>query len=292
MGDEIEVSTEPEKKDDTPVSFVESDEGTLVTIGSEEKKDGGTTRDDEERWRTAETQQNRLAADFADLRSRVVGMGGNQGSSPQSSAPDPWKSQEDAITEQERALGIQWEAHKAARSLTPELLKEFDTKSRELQQRRSDISAQRAIASALPQFLAASEEQRYRTQYSDVRNNPHANRFARGHYDMLVAQGAPESPETVERAMNAARIQFRLPSARFQPTEQDRQQLTGYAGNSRRNMERKDNVVKMGKSEKIMAMAMYGQHFNGDEKKVYAQWAKGPGIRAQKAAQKARSASR
>lgn len=57
-------------------------------------------------------------------------------------------------------------------------------------------------------------------------------------------------------------------------------------------MEPKNNVVKMGKAEKVMAMAMYGDRFNGDEKKTYAQWAKGPGIKAQKAAQKARSASR
>ena len=54
-------------------------------------------------------------------------------------------------------------------------------------------------------------------------------------------------------------------------------------------MDPKNNVVKMGKSEKIMAMAMYGQAFNGDEKKVYSQWAKGPGIRAQKSMQKGRS---
>jgi hypothetical protein len=54
----------------------------------------------------------------------------------------------------------------------------------------------------------------------------------------------------------------------------------------------KNNVVKMGKSEKIMAMAMYGDRNNGDEQKAYAQWAKGPGIKAQKAMQKARQANR
>jgi hypothetical protein len=93
--------------------------------------------------------------------------------------------------------------------------------------------------------------------------------------------------------MNAARSQFRLSTApRLSPTEQDRQQLTGYSGNGRKNMEPKNSTVKMGKPEKIMAMAMYGDRFNGDEKKVYSQWARGPGIRAQKAAAKARSATR
>lgn len=286
MPDEIEVSTEPDKKDETPVSFVEDDGNTLVTVGDKEKSGGGSSRNDEERWRNAETQQNRLASDFADLRSRLAGGGGN----PQPGAnADPWKPSEDAISEQERALGIQWEAHKAARSLTPELLKDFDNKSRQLQQQRIDISTQRAINSALPQFIAASQQQQYQTEYGDVRGNPAANRWARGHFDMLVAQGAPETQETVRQAMNAARAQFRIGGYKMTPTEQDRQQLTGFSGNNRRNVDSKSNVVKMGKSEKIMAMAMYGDRNNGDEKKAYAQWAKGPGIKAQRAAQKARS---
>ena len=287
MADEIEVSTEPEKKDETPVSFVDLEGETHVEIGEPKKAE---PRADDERWRQAEQNQNRLASDFADLRSRLTGSG-----SPAPSRPtaDPYDSELDAISDQERALGIAWEAHKAARSLTPELLKDFDQKSRTLQQKRTDIAAQRAIRSAMPQLLAASQEQKYQAEYGDVRSNPAANRWARGHFDMLVAQGAPESEDTVRLAMNAARSQFRLPGAsRFTPTEQDRQQLTGYSANGRRNMEPKNNVVKMGKSEKAMAMAMYGDRFNGDEKKTYAQWAKGPGIRAQKAAQKARSASR
>lgn len=288
--EEIEVSTEPDKKDETPVSFVETDGETLVTVG-EEKKDGGA-RNDEERWRAAEANQNRLASDFADLRSRLAGNPSPTQSGP-TAGPDPWKAQEDAISEQERALGIQWEAHKAARSLTPELLDQFDKKSRALHQERTNIAAQRAVQGMLPTIIAANQEQRYRAEYSDVRSNQAANRWARGHFDMLVAQGAPESEETVRQAMNAARVQFRLPGAtRLQPTEQDRQQLTGFSASGRKNMEPKNNVVKMGKSEKIMAMAMYGDRFNGDEKKTYAQWAKGPGIRAQKAAQKARSAAR
>jgi hypothetical protein len=288
MADEVEVSTEPEKKEETPVSFVESDGDTLVTVG-EEKKDGGA-RNDEERWRAAEANQNRLASDFADLRSRLAGPAANTG--PGSSSPDPWKAQEDAITERERALGIQWEAYKAAGKLSQPLLEEFDQKSRQLQQQRIDISTQRAMSNVLPQFIAASQAQQYRAEYGDVQSNPAANRWARGHFDMLVAQGAPESPETVRRAMNAARVQFRIGNYHLQPTEQDRQQLTGFAASGRKNMEPKNNVVKMGKSEKIMAMAMYGDRFNGDEKKAYSQWARGPGIKAQKAAQKARSAQR
>lgn len=289
MDPDIEVSTEPEKKDETPVSFVDDGNETVVTIG-EEKKDGGGRQDDE-RWRQAEDNQRRLASDLDAIRSRLTGNPGAAPSGP-SSGPDPWKSQEDAITAEERALGIQWEAHKASRSLTRELLEDFDSKSRALQQRRMDISAQRAIQGTMPTILAAAEANRYRAQYSDVQNHPQANMYARGQYDMLRAQGHPDSPETVDLAMNAARRTFGLGGRRQGPSDRDREQLTGFSGTRRTNMEPKNNVVKMGKSEKIMAMAMYGQHFNGDEKKVYSQWAKGPGIRAQKAMQKGRQASR
>jgi hypothetical protein len=290
MADEIEVSTEPEKKDETPVSFVESDGDTFVTVGEEKKPDGGSARNDEERWRAAETNQNRLANDFADLRSRLTGGGGNpQGGG---NAPDPWKSQEQAISDQERALGIQWEAHKANRTLTPQLLEDFDQKSRNLQQQRIDLSTQRAVSGMLPQIIQANQAQQFRAEYNDVQSHPNANRWARGHYDQLIAQGAPDHPDTVRQAMNAARAQFRLPGYKPQPTEHDRAQYTGFSGNGRKTMDSKNNVVKMGKSEKIMAMAMYGDRNNGDEKKAYSQWAKGPGIRAQKAAAKARSAQR
>lgn len=286
--DEIQVSTEEKTDSNEPiVNFIEDDhDNTLVQI--EEKKDGnsnrGASRDDEERWRRAEADNLRLQASLADLQSRVVG---NSGPGRQAQ-PDPFQQQEDAIAEQERALGIQWEAHKAARSLTPELLKDFDGKSRSLQQQRMNIAAQRAIQGTLPTIIQATQQQQFAREYGDVQSNPAANRFARGEYDRLVARGAPETPETVARAMNAARVEFRMPTARYQPTEQDRQQLTGFGGQGRRVADPKSNVVKMGKSEKIMAMAMYGERFNGDEKKVYSQWAKGPGIRAQRAAARAR----
>lgn len=289
MADEIEF-TDTEKKDETPVSFVEDGSDTIVTVGKE-KEDGASGRADDERWRQAEESQQRLARGFDDLRSRLTGGGGGN-PNPPPAAPDPWKSQEEAIANEERALGIQWEAHKVSGIFAskPELLTEFDGKARALQQRRTDIAAQRAISAAMPQFLAATQAQQYRTQYSDVQTHPNANQYARGQYDILRSQGHPDNAATVEIAMNAARREFGLGGRRNSPTDRDRDQLTGYSNTRRTNMDPKSNTVKMGKSEKIMAMAMYGQAFNGDEKKVYSTWAKNVGLRASKAAQKSRNA--
>lgn len=285
MDPDIEVNTD-EKREDNAVSFVDDGNDTIVTVGEEKKEQ---PRDDD-RWREANAAQARLASSFDELRSRLAG--GSGGPSSPASAPDPYKAQEDAIAEEERALGIQWEAHKVSGifQTKPELLREFDGKARDLQQRRINIATQRAIAGAMPQIIGASESARYRHQYSDVQSNAQANMYARGQYDILRAQGHPDSPDTVDMAMNAARRAFGLGRGRSAPTDRDRDQLTGYSNTRRTNMDQKNNVVKMGKAEKGMAMAMYGQAFNGDEKKVYSTWAKNIGLRAQKAYAKTRTA--
>ena len=296
MSGEIEVQITDNQNqnppnNEAPVSIVETDGETHVHVGEEKSSGGNRSRDDEERWRRAEESQNRLAAGFDELRSRLSGGGVPPSQVPSSTAADPWKSQEDALSERERALGIQWEAHKAARSLTPQLLTEFDQKSREIQQERINIATNRALSNMMPRVLAATQQQQFRNEFADVQDHPNASRWARGHYDILLSQGAPDSPETVRKAMNAARAQFRLGNFRMDPTDHDRNQLTGVSGTNRRTSDSKSTVVKMGKAEKGMAMEMYGDRFNGDEKKAYAQWARGPGARAQKAAQAARRRS-
>ena len=288
MEDEIEVKIESgnEGKNETPVSFTESGDSTIVHVG-EDKPSGGRegARDpaEQDRWNRAEADRLTLRADLADIRARLAG--GSNGTHQAPAQPDHWKSQEDQITEQEKALGIQFEAHRAAKTLTQDMLKDFDARARGFQQARINLATQRAIQESLPSVIAATQQQQYAREYGDVQANPHANRWARGYYDQLVAQGEPDSPSTVAKAMNAARAQFRIGNYRMEPTDRDRSQMTGFGGSNRRSPE-PGNKVTMGKAEKIMAMAMYGDAFNGDEKKAYATWAKGPGLRGMKEARK------
>jgi hypothetical protein len=87
--------------------------------------------------------------------------------------------------------------------------------------------------------------------------------------------------------MNEARRQFGLTgNMSFAPTDQDKRQLMGVSGGGGRQVA--DNTVKMGKSEKAMAMAMYGEAFNGDENKVYKKWAEKIGIKAKRSLEKAK----
>lgn len=271
MDEEILIDTGT-KENPEPVSIVETEDSTEVTVG---KKAEQTRDSSSDRLAAAEAEQARLRAQLSDMQVR---------SAPQLREPiDPYKSQEENIKAQERALGIEYETLKATGSLTKQIIDDFDTKARNLQQERINIGTQRAIASAMPALLNAQQAQAFRNQYHDVNANPRALQFARGVYDQALALGEQDGPQLVDKAMNEARIKFGMTPS-MKPTNQDRAQLSGVSGTGGKSTS--SNTVKMGKSEKQMALAMYKDVYNGDEKKCYAAWAKGPGMRAKKAAEK------
>lgn len=276
------MSDRDNKEDD--VVFIEDGDETEIKVGKDETEASKPSGDPavSERLARAEAEQRQISNHLLNLQSQLQNGSGNQ-----PNQQDPYESELDNIAEQERALGIQFEALRASKGLNQQNIKEFDTKARSLAQRRSDISAERSLQRVMPQIVQNNQRAHFQSLYSDVMGNQAASTYAKGRYDMLRAMGEPDSPETVDKAMNDARIQFKMPGAKkFMPTDQDKNQLSGVGGGGGRATN--TNVVKMGKAEKSMAMAMYGDRFNGDEKKAYAAWAKGPGLRANKAAAKGR----
>jgi hypothetical protein len=274
------MSTEKDIAED--VSFVDHGEDVDVQIGKDEPA-AKTSSNDDERWARAEAQQNEIRAGLGFLHGQIQGQ-----STPQNQR-DPYEDELKNISEQERAAGIQFEALRASGGLNKQVIDEFDQKARNLAQRRTDIAAQRAIQGALPQVIQAQQQQYFRMQYADVHSNERARQYAAGRYQQLLAEGEPDSPATVDRAMNDSRVKFGMRgNMSTGPTDLDKRQLSGVGGGGTVRGTGSTNVVKMGKAEKSMAMAMYGDRFNGDEKKAYAAWAKGPGVRAKKEAEKVR----
>ncbi len=268
-------------KDDDNVSFIDLDESgeTEVHIGAPEKEK--SSNDSDARLARAEAEQ-------AQLRGQLSYLQGQQNQSqPQQNRPDPYASQLDEISQQERALGIQFEALRVSKGLTQEVVNDYDQKARNLQQRRADVAAQRAIEGVVPRLVNMQQQQYFRAQYADVQDHQSANNYAQARYHMLLAEGSADTPETVERAMNDARIKFGLGGKKMSPTDQDKRQLSGVGGGGGRSTN--SNTVKMGKPEKQMAMAMYKDVTGGDEKKAYAMWAKNIGVKAAKEIAKSRS---
>ena len=280
MSDDIEIKVgESESTKDDHVTIVENDGETIVDVSPQKKETAPAAEDP--RWAAAQAENMRLQSQLANIQSQIVGNQGNR------QEADPYKSELDNISAQERALGIEWETKRASKSLTQTDIDNYDRKARDFHQQRANIAARKAINEAMPQLIQQQQRTHFQTKHADVFANGAAHEYAKGTYQQLRAMGHPESEALVDQAMNEARRQFGLSGVtKFAPTEQEKRQLMGMGASGGRQVA--DNTVKMGKPEKAMAMAMYGEAFNGDEKKVYSHWAKKIGIKAKKAYEKAK----
>lgn len=268
---------------DANVSFI--DDGDSTTIDLEPEKTQPVQRQSQQPSfnppPSHQAPDPNLVNILADIRNRL-----NNNSNPRTDS-DEFNNELDQLAERERALGVQWEVLKGQNKLDKPTLDDFERKSRQIQDRKAEITAQRALNKVLPQILNAQQRNHYQMTYADVNSNPRASQYARGRYEIMLAEGAADGPELIDRAMNEARVKFGMAGAKPVPTNNDRQQLSGVSGGGGRV--KQDNQVKLGKAEKSMAMEMYGPRFNGDEKKAYAAWAKGPGLRAKRAEEKIRA---
>lgn len=276
--DDIFADNGPDDSEDTV--FIDTSDDS-----SDDKKSGSKSNPSDDRLRAAEDELANLRQQVQLARQQSYGPGYNQQN--YTPPPDPYAAEEQAINDQTRALAIQYEAERAAGKMTAAKHQEYDQKARQFESRKMQIAAERTVANALPVMMQQTQIQSFRQQYQDVYDHSAARQYAKGTYDQLIAMGEPDSPATVEKAANMARIQFRLGGANMKPTDLDRQKLTGFS--TRANTNSSDTTVKMDKSAKLMAMAMYGDALNHDEKKVYEKWAKGPGLKAKKAYNKAKN---
>lgn len=265
------MATEKDPTLDLPIA--ETEEGFEVDVSPKEESRQRSERN--------EAPQDNTARDAAMVRAAVEGARaiGNQ-----TQQRDELEDQEREIHSRQKSLGIEFEVHRASKTLSAEKAEAYDLQARELNQKLQNIAAQRAVRGVIPQLVQAQEARHYQTLYADVHANPAALRYAKGRFEMLAARGEPQSPQLVEKAMGDARAQFGLSGGAREPSDADRSRYTGASGSasSRGGAPR----VKLGRAEQAMAMAMYSNVTGGDEKKAYKMWAAGPGSKALKALNK------
>ena len=262
--------------DDSDVGgiVIEDDESTIVDLSPNEDKPSPAL---EARLAAAEEENRRLRSTYTPPVQQ------SPQAPPQYSVPqaDPFKDQEEAVTREERSLGIEYESHRAAKTLTQEMIDKYSAQAAELQQKRINIGVQRQLQTVVPQYIQQQNVQNMRAKYADVEANQQAFLFAQGQHSLMRSRGEPDTEATLDKAMNAARVQFRMPGAiQQQASDSERNKFMGTKGGGPNPIT--DNKVIMGKAEKIMALSLYGDAFEGDEMKAYKQWAKGPGLRAKK----------
>lgn len=257
-----------ENKEERLPDIRETDDGFEVDVSPPEEP---------RREHPEQAPQDTTARDAAMVRAAVEGARSVGNPTPQR---DELEEAEREIHSRQKSLGIEFEVHRASKTLSAEKAEAYDLQARELNQKLQNLAAQRAVRNMVPALVQAQEARHYQTLYADVHANPAALRYAKGRFEMLAARGEPQSPQLVEKAMGDARAQFGLSGGAREPSDADRSRYTGASGSasSRGGAPR----VKLGKSEQAMALSLYGDRFNGDEKKAFAAWAKGPGSKALK----------
>src|SRR6185436_9997127 len=221
----MHMATEKENKEEELVSFIDDDAETVVDLSPKEERKTDNTND---RLAAAEAETARLCAQIdAD---RTAAYGANRS---QPTDKDPFDDELNAVNERQKALGIQWELDKAAGKFRGNqfLVDEYEKKARDIEDQKSQIYTNRAIRQALPAITQAQQRQQLEAQYSDVYNNRQAITYAEGAYKMLLASGEQDGPQLLDKAMNQARIQFKMPGANYmKPTQSDKDKLAGIPG--------------------------------------------------------------
>lgn len=215
-------------------------------------------------------------AEIAQLRALQGQQLQQQNYTPQ---PSNMERREQELYNQQDALVIEYENLLQNKTLTTEKHADLKQRSRQLTTELNTVAAERALERNRGSIQQAASQARYNSMYSDVKSNPKALRYGRGQYEIMVAKGAPDNEETVERAMNEARIEFGM--IKGKPTANDRAQLMGTNGGGGRR-KAADNTFKFDKSTTIMANSMFGDQAGGDVELAQKMWAKKIGIPARK----------
>jgi hypothetical protein len=234
--------------------------------------------------REAEEAKRRLndleqrASQYPDPRQLQAYLLGNQ----RGNQPDPIDAELKNVYQQQTQLADVWNARRSAGNLTPAEQNEMIERARDLDEKRVDLLNRRTLMrtgvgqvdpdAIHKQVLHAQIRQRH----GDVYANQRQLQYADGEYQRLRALGEPDSMDTLDRAMDAARKRFgqqaKYTRHREPPSSSERARFTGTTsggGGNKPASERK--TLKLTPELKQMADAALS-HIK-DERARYQQFA-------------------
>lgn len=185
------------------------------------------------------------------------------------------------LYEQQDTLTSAWSA-KVQTGASAEEISGFTKKARALQEKREELVAMRVAVQMgvgrqqhVPDAREMQQEiirQQTRTRHSDIFGHTDSDRILRwtqGYFDQRVAEGAVDSQELQDEAMEAARSKFGLNSrhqrTRPAPSRSEKARLGGTGGGSGRQPERQQVVVT--KEMRKMAQMAFG-HIKDERKRL------------------------
>lgn len=175
--------------------------------------------------------------------------------------PDPLETELDKVMHEQDVLYQSYQQRAA--SLSPAEHEAFTKKARDLQRKMLLLGGQMAVrkeggAQDPQQMRRAMVAERMMQDHGDVISDEKKRMYADGEWRRLVARGAPDNWDTVEKAMEATRDAFGMQRKRpVAPSASLKSKLSGVSKGAGGGAGEGRTTVTMTESYKRMADAMY-----------------------------------
>lgn len=270
--DDIEVDTSDDDDDD-------DDEASARPSRAERRRDRGRNLVSEANLRAEAAERRAAEAEriARDVASRIQ-------AAPKQEEKDPADDELEKAYADQKSMYREYEARKAARTLTEADINDFEKRGREIEQRKLTAVAKKLQASnrgpSPDEVVARVRQQQLAEEHSDIISNPQHFTWVRGRMQQELAEGKPDTKATVDAVMDLARRKFGLTprGGRPAPSDAAKRRLGGMSRGGGSASEGGAKIT-MTKELRNLADAAYG-HIK-DDKERYRMWAKGPGRRLQ-----------
>ena len=196
----------------------------------------------------------------------------------QSQGPDPIQQELDSIYDEQNMLYESYAALQRSNGMTADKQREYQKRARQLEERKYSAMARRNQPQQPQQQGNGAAEAIHailRGRYSDVYDDQRALAYANAEFHRRRALGEPDSMETAESAMEAAREAFGKAQTRrgtksARPSEGTRRRFSGPPQNqSSGGGQPTRRSMRLDASQKRMAEAMYPDI---DPAKAHQKW--------------------
>jgi hypothetical protein len=169
--------------------------------------------------------------------------------------------------------------------MTPEERADFSRRGREIEQRKINVAARKMLAEqgyaggkapTAEEIIVETQRREIAQKYGDVISDQNRLRWVHGRMGQLTAEGLPDNPATLDRAMNEARRKFGL-GGNAPPSNAEKQRLAGIPRGGGMSSSAGDRSIVMTGEYRKLADAAY-PHIK-DKADRYKKWAQGPGRR-------------
>ena len=215
-------------------------------------------------------------AELKERLARLEGYAAAQAAQQQqrpSNDVDPYQKKLDTIDQKRREHWTAYQAEVQAGKMDGDRTKYYERISREIDEEKTEVFAERAVARRIPQQQQDQQRQFWVNQYPEVYRNDKAFQYAQARWKMREAQGENIGEDQVHEILQEARVQFKL-GPKKAPSASERDRFSGVPSSGSGGSGASGDGIAMTKDFKRMATALYPDL---PEQDAFKKWANGPG---------------